>query len=477
MKVLKHVVTIVLLVAVLFTALGVGKDVKAASTIRFAVIGDIGVAGQGEADVATLVKSWNPDFIIALGDNNYPSGAAATIDANIGQYYHEYISPYVGSYGAGSVTNRFYPILGNHDLDTLAGQAYFDYFTLPNNERYYDIVQGPVHIIALDSDPREPDGNTESSVQGTWFSQTISASTSPWQLVLMHHPPYSSSTAHGSSLWMQWDFKGMGADVVMAGHDHAYERLSVDGVTYFVNGSGGAPLYQFGTPIAGSQFQYDDDYGAMLVTASDTEMNFKFYNRGGTLIDEYTLVNSVFSDVPSDYWAKSWIERLYNSSITGGCSTSPLSYCPTSPVTRAQMAVFLLKGIHGASYTPPAVNGSTGFNDVPVDHWAAAWIKQLAAESITGGCGGGNYCPEDTVTRDQMAVFLLKAKYGGSYTPPTATGTVFTDVNSSYWAADWIEQLASEGTTSGCSAGVYCPTAAVARDQMAVFLVKTFNLP
>ncbi|MBL8063024.1 MAG: S-layer homology domain-containing protein, partial [Anaerolineales bacterium] len=59
-------------------------------------------------------------------------------------------------------------------------------------------------------------------------------------------------------------------------------------------------------------------------------------------------------------------------------------------------------------YVPPAVGVGTSFNDVPADYWAAAWIKQFAAEGITGGCGGGNYCPEGSLTRDQMAVFLQR---------------------------------------------------------------------
>ncbi|MBL8063100.1 MAG: S-layer homology domain-containing protein [Anaerolineales bacterium] len=186
----------------------------------------------------------------------------------------------------------------------------------------------------------------------------------------------------------------------------------------------------------------------------------------------------IFADVPDSYWAVSFIERLYNAGITGGCSTNPLNYCPESTVTRAQMAVFLLKGIHGSSYAPPAVGASTGFGDVATDYWAAAWIKQLAAEAITGGCGGGNYCPDSPVTRAQMAVFLLKAKYGSSYSPPAiGSDSGFSDVAVDYWAAAWIKQLAAEGITSGCAAGTYCPETAVTRAQMAVFLVKAFGLP
>jgi hypothetical protein len=186
--------------------------------------------------------------------------------------------------------------------------------------------------------------------------------------------------------------------------------------------------------------------------------------------------DNTFNDVPGNYWAWHFIERLYAAGITSGCSASPPMYCPTTAVTRDQMAVFLLKAKHGSGYVPPNATGD--FLDVPTNYWAAAWIEQLAAEGITAGCGGGNYCPTTPVTRDQMAVFLLKAKHGSSYVPPIATG-VFSDVPTNYWAARWIEQLAAEGVTGGCSTSPmqYCPGTPVTRDQMAVFLVRTFSLP
>ncbi len=125
-----------------------------------------------------------------------------------------------------------------------------------------------------------------------------------------------------------------------------------------------------------------------------------------------------FADVYSNYWAWDYIERLYKAGITGGCGINPLRYCPEVTVTRAQMAVFLLRGIHGSSYSPPDVAGDTGFLDVPPNYWAAAWIKELAAEGITSGCGNGNYCPEYSVTRDQMAVFLLRSKQPAFFSRP-----------------------------------------------------------
>ena len=262
--------------------------------VRFAVIGDYGGGGQAEQDVADLVKSWNPDFVVTAGDNNYPAGAASTIDDHIGQYYHEFIYPYVGGYGPGATANRFFPILGNHDWMAMGCDGancagpYLDYFTLPGNERYYEFTQGPVSFFMLDSDTHEPDGASSTSTQATWLLSQLATSTARWNLVFLHHAPYSSAN-HGSTTRAQWPFAAWGADAVFSGHDHSYERVVVDGIPYFVNGLGGSSQYSFGTPVAGSQVRYRDDYGAMLVVATDTSINFQFISRTGVVIDSYTL--------------------------------------------------------------------------------------------------------------------------------------------------------------------------------------------
>jgi len=261
-------------------------------SIRFAVIGDFGWAGQPELDVSNLVKSWNPDFIITTGDNNYDYGADSTIDRNIGQYYHQFISPYKGSYGTGDTINRFFPTLGNHDWNTPGAIPYLNYFTLPNNERYYDFIKGPVHFFAIDSDPHEPDGTSSSSTQANWLKNKLSSSTSRWNIVYFHHPPYSSGTKHGSTTGMRWPFRQWGAHAVLSGHEHNYERLIVDSLVYLVNGAGGKNLYTLGTPIAGSIVRYDSNHGAQLVTANSDSINFKFYSRTGALIDAYTIISS-----------------------------------------------------------------------------------------------------------------------------------------------------------------------------------------
>jgi len=184
----------------------------------------------------------------------------------------------------------------------------------------------------------------------------------------------------------------------------------------------------------------------------------------------------LFGDVPGSHWAHRWIERLYSAGITGGCVASPLQYCPETSVTRAQMAIFLEKGVHyPASFSPP--NVAPTFSDT-VGHWAEDWIEALRSDGITGGCGPNLYCPENPVTRAQMAVFLLKSMYGSGYTPPAVgASTGFNDVPTTHWAAAWIKQLAAEAITGGCGGGNYCPENPVTRAQMAVFLVRTFNLP
>jgi hypothetical protein len=181
-----------------------------------------------------------------------------------------------------------------------------------------------------------------------------------------------------------------------------------------------------------------------------------------------------FLDVPPSNLFHADVVALVRSGVTAGCGAG--KYCPASSVTRAQMAVFLLRAEHGASYQPPPATGAV-FLDVPAGAFAAAWIERLAAEGITGGCGGGKYCPGAPVTRAQMAPLLLKTEHGVSYQPPPAAGTVFSDVPAGAFAAAWIERLAAEGVTSGCGGGKYCPSALTQRGQMATFLVRTFGLP
>ncbi len=268
--------------------------------MTFGIIGDFGLAGQPEADVASLIRSWNPSYVITTGDNNYPDGLATTIVQNIGQYYCAYIynpdaPPSQRCNTAGVYENKFFPVLGNHDwgitscTGIMCSQPYRDYFMLPNNERYYDIRLGPVHFYFLDSDPHEPDGIISTSRQAQWLKNELQQSDEPWKIVVLHHAPYSSSTTHGSTVQLQWPYQQWGADIVLAGHDHTYERLLINGFPYIVNGLGGRSIYYGFNPIAGSQVRYNADFGALRLDATSNELLFRFYTRRNILIDSYTL--------------------------------------------------------------------------------------------------------------------------------------------------------------------------------------------
>ena len=185
-------------------------------------------------------------------------------------------------------------------------------------------------------------------------------------------------------------------------------------------------------------------------------------------------VGGSFSDVPSSSNFYPFIENVLHNGVTAGCGTGD-TFCPTDPVTRQQMAVFLLKAKEGLAYNPPACTTPV-FDDVPCSSNFAPWINELAARGITAGCNATSYCPTDPTNRQQMAVFLLKAKEGSGFAPPDCTTPQFDDVPCSSNFARWVNELVARGVTAGCGGTDYCPTNPVQRQQMAVFVVKTFGL-
>ena len=120
---------------------------------------------------------------------------------------------------------------------------------------------------------------------------------------------------------------------------------------------------------------------------------------------------SDFTDVVCPDFFANFIEQLFKDGITGGCRIN--LYCPGSPVSRAQMAVFLERAVRGSSFMPPpasCINGHTNhFTDVVCPDFFANFIEQLFQDGITGGCGTNLFCPGDPVTRWQMAIFLVRA--------------------------------------------------------------------
>lgn len=183
-----------------------------------------------------------------------------------------------------------------------------------------------------------------------------------------------------------------------------------------------------------------------------------------------------FVDVPLNHWSWQNIEAIENAGITLGCSAG--FYCPANKIQRAEMAVFLVRGMHGASFVPPPATGV--FSDVPTTHPVASFIEQLYNDGITLGCATNprRYCPAGQVTRAEMATFLVRVGHGASFVPPAATGD-FADVPTNYWAAAHIEQVFEDGVTAGCATNPlrYCPETHVIREQMAAFLARIFALP
>lgn len=271
--------------------------------IVMAIIGDYGGGQDGERRVADLIDTWNVDFITTVGDNVYSSETAqpfTALENKVGKFYHEYLYPYNGRFGAGSPTgkNRFFPALGNHDWgdpgvplltcsSTNCSGGWTDYFNLPGNERYYDVRQGSLHLFVIDDYYLEPDGNSATSKQGSWLRDSLAASDAEWKVVVNHFPAYSSS---GSTYSMRWPFEDWGVDVVVAGHKHIYERLEIGDILYYVNGLGGAGKGSIAGPsINGSKLRYNGDYGAMRVTVTAKQMKIEFVNAAATVIDSVTL--------------------------------------------------------------------------------------------------------------------------------------------------------------------------------------------
>ncbi|MBE3068627.1 MAG: metallophosphoesterase, partial [Planctomycetes bacterium] len=265
---------------------------------RFSVISDLGSTlptasnpvGPIVTAVANQIKAGQPDLILTTGDNCHDTGGGAPTgyyDIDVGQYFHEYIGGYVGTYGEGSPTNRFWPALGNHDY--AAGLAYYQaFFPALGNQRYYDFTAGAAHFFVLDSSAS--DGSTSTSAQALWLEAGLAASTSPWNFVFVHQPPYTSSDRHSPSTNLRWDYKDWGADAVFAGHVHAYERMVVDGLTYFTTSAAGETLAQGFVDRLGDQslYYYRADYGGMQVDVDGTEATFSFVTRGGLVLDAYT---------------------------------------------------------------------------------------------------------------------------------------------------------------------------------------------
>lgn len=305
-------------------------DKTAKGCVRFAVLGDFGDqtnhSGSPEKNVAEMILGWDAQFLITVGDNNYPCGKAGTIVAN-SQPYCDYIynpgakpSSCTGT-ATDNKTNAFFPTLGNHEWYSANATPYLEFFTqLPvnssgtqPNQRYYDLTwktrdnqASPVHLFSIDSeDPQayeanckltkntatfEPDGATVGAIQYKWYAKAVAAATEPWKIAYFHHAPYACDNDSDNSPWMQWDFESLGTSAVLTGHKHIYQRFSKKSYKdhpYITNGAGGTELKHSCSKL-GSDFGHEryitGQYGAILAEATNTAITFYFYTTDGKTV-------------------------------------------------------------------------------------------------------------------------------------------------------------------------------------------------
>jgi hypothetical protein len=175
----------------------------------------------------------------------------------------------------------------------------------------------------------------------------------------------------------------------------------------------------------------------------------------------------IFADVPPSAYYFDFTDVLSTSGITAGCSTNPPDFCPNDTVTREEMAVFIVTAIEGDSFT---YTTTPYFTDVPPTSSFFKFIQKLRDLGITDGCSATQFCPTDAVTRAEMAAFIIRARY--ETTPYTYPSTpYFTDVPPSNLYFPFVQKMAQIGITAGCAPSLYCPNDTLPRGQMSVFIV------
>ncbi len=266
------------------TAAEIEDDVAPSETDSYThcFIGDWGDDNSNTDAVIEKLLAQNPSLILTLGDNVYGSNDPETLFAKFG-----------------SVTVK--PCWGNHDYSDVSPNdlsALLALFDLPNNERYYEVVAGPVHYFVLNSNTQEPNGgyvdattSTQTSQMAIWLKLKMALSTAKWKVVIMHHAPYTSDSTHTpGARWMRWPFKTWGADLVLAGHGHNSEFIEVSDLPYVTCGIGGHSLRAFGANTSGTiKKQFNSNYGFLKLTAGCSELVLDLIDKEGNEQYSYTI--------------------------------------------------------------------------------------------------------------------------------------------------------------------------------------------
>ena len=361
------------------------------TTATFSVFGDYGddLSNPNPDLVAAMVKSWDPDYIVAAGDHNYGDTRAGSAD------WDRLVGSRYGSYMLGreddkyplqtSTIQRFFPVVGNHDTDAFSSpsgslgggtvKGYLDYFVNggtdgaprlspgggEHTERasYYDFYWGDIHMIMADSDLGDADAEFARE-QNRWIDQTLRGSSGRWKFVVFHQPPYSSAL-HGNHEYLQGPHLAQ-ADAVFSAHDHVYERIERDGTVFFTSGLGGRDSYSFNRPyVEGSEARYNRRNGAIRVrvTPSGTDVEF-IHVEPGTIedrtIDTKRLIPSELRIQPSSFTFETTAGQEFSFVATGDGSGNPALVLRTPDSTIVATSTFS-EGSARLSHTA-AISGS-----------------------------------------------------------------------------------------------------------------------
>ncbi len=249
-------------------------------SVRFLVIGDTGTGTEKQKQLAeVMLKSraaFPYEFVLMLGDNMYGGEKPADFKVKFEDIYKPLLDQKV----------TFYATLGNHDE---SNQRFYDHFNM-KGEEYYRLKKGNVAFYSLNS-------NYMDKRQVKWLENELSKDTSEWKVAFFHHPPYSSGGKHGSSTGLRQVvepiFLKYGVNVVLAGHEHFYERLKPQkGIYYFISGAGGKLRegdVKKGSPL--TEVAYDKDMSFMLVEIAGDQMHFQVISRTGETVDSGALTN------------------------------------------------------------------------------------------------------------------------------------------------------------------------------------------
>ncbi len=250
------------------------------NSVRFLVVGDTGTGSKQQQELAHVMvryrKTFPFEFALMMGDNLYGGEKAEDYKRKFEDVYKPLLDEKV----------KFYATLGNHDE---SNQRFYENFNM-NGEEYYNFKKGNVSFYSLNS-------NYMDKKQISWLDDKLSKDTSRWKIAYFHHPPYSSGGKHGSSSELREVvepiFLKYGVNVVLAGHEHFYERLKPQkGIYYFISGAGGKLRkgdVKDTSPLTAKAF--DQDMSFILFEVVEDQMYFQAISRTGQSVDEGVLEN------------------------------------------------------------------------------------------------------------------------------------------------------------------------------------------